>query len=139
MACLLFFNFALSLIATTIIITGITTSRWLVFIDGTNSNIRSERSIGIINSCQRLYRLADTDQYLTFSNGSSHSVGDDAFVCFNRLLKWNNASSSGPELFGKLKKPMKFFSNELCYYGCFLIGNQTDKFNNDHFIDTAIT
>jgi len=84
---------------------GVTTSRWLVFVDDATPSITSERSNGIISSCQRLYRQGNTDEYSTINNlstSSNNSVYDDAYVCFNRLLKWHNASIIGPELLGKL-------------------------------------
>lgn len=106
MSCLLFFNFILLILSITLLILGVTTSRWLVFVDDNTTNITSERTNGIITSCQRLYRQGNTDQYstlnnLTTTNNSSNSVYDDAYVCFNRLLKWHNASIIGPELLGK--------------------------------------
>jgi hypothetical protein len=107
MSCLLFFNFILLLLSITLLILGVTTSRWLIFIDDSMTNITSEHSIGIISSCQRLYRQGNTDQYTPINNltsSTSNSVYDDAYVCFNRLLKWYNASIIGPELLGKLKK-----------------------------------
>jgi hypothetical protein len=105
MSCLLFFNFILLLISITLLILGITTSRWLILADDNNTaNITTENSNGIISSCQRLYRQGNTDQYSTVynsTNSSSDSIYDDAYVCFNRLLKWHNASIAGPELLGK--------------------------------------
>jgi len=103
MSCLLFFNFILLLLSIVLLILGITTSRWLVFVDDNTPNLTSERSNGIISSCQRLYRQGNTDQYstinnLTSSTSSSNSIYDDAYVCFNRLLKWHDASIIGPEL-----------------------------------------
>jgi hypothetical protein len=92
----------------TLLILGITTSRWLVLTDDNTGNMTTEHSNGIISSCQRLYRQGSTDQYSTVNNStssSSDSIYDDAYVCFNRLLKWHNASITGPELLGKLKKP----------------------------------
>jgi hypothetical protein len=83
---------------------GITTARWLVFVDETTTSLTSEHSNGIISSCQRLYHQDNTDQYSTINNltSSSNSAYDDAYVCFNRLLKWHNASIIGPDLLGKL-------------------------------------
>jgi len=110
MSCLIFFNFILLLLSITLLILGVTTSRWLVFVDDNTTNMTSERSNGIISSCQRLYRQGNTDQYSTINNSTSsisNSVYDDAYVCFNRLLKWHNASIIGPELLGKLKKPIQ--------------------------------
>jgi len=100
MSCLLFFNFILLLLSITLLILGLTTSRWLVFVDDNITNLTSERSNGIISSCHRLYRQIDTDQYSTINNLtiSSNSIYVDAYVCFNRLLKWHNASMIGPEL-----------------------------------------
>jgi hypothetical protein len=107
MTCLLFFNFILLLLSITLFVLGITTSRWLILVDNNINNITSERSNGIISSCQRLYHQSHTDQYSTIYNSSissrsSSSIYDDAYVCFNRLLKWHNASIIGPELLGKL-------------------------------------
>jgi hypothetical protein len=110
MSCLLFFNFILLLLSITLLILGITTSRWLVLVDDNTTNITSERTNGIISSCRRLYRLDNTDQYSTLNNStssSSNSIYDDAYVCFNRLLKWHNASITGPQLLGKLKRPIQ--------------------------------
>lgn len=113
MSCLLFFNFILLILSITLLILGITTSRWLVLLDDNPMNITSERTNGIISSCQRLYRQGNTDQYSTTNNinmSNSNSVYDDAYVCFNRLLKWYNPSINGPELYGKFrKKPLKIF------------------------------
>lgn len=109
MSCLLLFNFILLLLSITLLILGVTTSRWLVFIDNNTPDIMSERTNGIISSCQRLYRQGNTDQYSTINNlttSSNNSIYDDAYICFNRLLKWYNASIIGPELLGKLKKPI---------------------------------
>jgi len=106
MSCLLFFNFILLLLSITLLILGVTTSRWLVFVDDNTTNVTSERSNGIISSCQRLYRQGNLDQYSTISNSTTTSEYDDAYVCFNRLLKWHNASIIGPELLGKPKKPL---------------------------------
>lgn len=105
MSCLLFFNFILLLHSITLLILGVTTSRWLVFNDDTSNSLLNERSIGIISSCQRLYRQGTTDQYSTINNftttGSTNSIYDDAYVCYNRLLKWHHTSINGPELLGK--------------------------------------
>lgn len=102
MSCLLFFNFILLLHSITLLILGVTTSRWLVFNDDTSNSLLNERSIGIISSCQRLYRQGTTDQYSTINNftttGSTNSIYDDAYVCYNRLLKWHHTSINGPEL-----------------------------------------
>jgi hypothetical protein len=109
MSCLLLFNFILLLLSITLLILGVTTSRWLVFVDDNTTDITSERSNGIISSCQRLYRQGNMDQYSTINNlttSSSNSIYDDAYVCYNRLLKWHNASIIGPDLLGKLKKPL---------------------------------
>jgi hypothetical protein len=106
MSCLLFFNFILLLLSITLLILGVTTSRWLVFVDDNTNNVTSERSNGVISSCQRLYRQGNLDQYSTINNSTTSSEYDDAYVCFNRLLKWHNASVIGPELLGKLKKPI---------------------------------
>lgn len=70
-------------------------------------NITSERSIGIISSCQRLYRQGNTDQYSTTNNlstSNSNNAYDDAYVCFNRLLKWYDTSINGPELYGEFEE-----------------------------------
>jgi hypothetical protein len=108
MSCLLLFNFILLILSITLLILGITTSRWLVLVDDNTTTNNSERSNGIISSCQRLYRQNNTDQYSTVNNStSSNSIYDDAYVCYNRLLKWHNTSILGPELLGKLKKPSK--------------------------------
>ena len=107
MSCLLFLNFLLLIFAIALLILGITTPRWLVVVDESIAGARSERSIGIIASCQRLYRQAADDQFSTVTNVSSASNAldeEDASVCFNRLLKWNNATSAGPALLGM---PMK--------------------------------
>lgn len=115
MGCLLLFNFILLLLSITLLILGVTTSRWLVFVDDNTTDITSERSNGIISSCQRLYRQGNMDQYSTINNlttSSSNSIYDDAYVCYNRLLKWHNASIIGPELLGELKKPYKLFDYE---------------------------
>ena len=102
MSCLLFFNFILLLLSITLLIVGVTTSRWLVFTDENSTSIITEHSNGIISSCQRLYRQGNTDQYSPTNNlTTSNSIYDDAYVCFNRLLKWHNASIIGPELLGK--------------------------------------
>jgi hypothetical protein len=87
--------------AVTLLILGVTTTRWLVFTETNNTNLRTERSIGIIYLCQRLYQQELTGLYSTISNSTSNSAYDDAYVCYNRLLKWYNASISGPELLGK--------------------------------------
>lgn len=103
MGCLLGFNFFLSVIGATLLITGITTPRWLVYFDEINGFVESERSVGIISSCQRLYRSADTDQYSTTNNQSyPSSIFDNAFVCYSRFHKWHNSSASGPDLLGEL-------------------------------------
>ena len=107
MGCLVFFNFLLLATAVTLLILGVTTTRWLVFTETNNINLRTERSIGIIYACQRLYYQNVTDLYSTISNFSSNSAYDDAYVCYNRLFKWYNASISGPELLGKGEKPRK--------------------------------
>ncbi|CAF0827042.1 unnamed protein product [Rotaria sp. Silwood1] len=107
MSCLLFFNFILLLFAITFLILGITTSRWLVLIDNNTNHITSENSNGIVSSCQRLYRQGNTDKYLTVNNATNINdinIYDDAYVCFNRLLKWHNASIVGPELLGQRDK-----------------------------------
>ncbi|CAF4674890.1 unnamed protein product, partial [Rotaria sp. Silwood2] len=101
MSCLLFFNFILLLFAITLLLLGITTSRWLVIVDNNTSYISSENSNGIVSSCQRLYRQGNTDKYITVNNETNsinQYIYDDAYVCFNRLLKWYNASMVGPEL-----------------------------------------
>ena len=109
MSCLLFLNFLLLIFAIALLILGITTPRWLVVVDESTSGARSERSIGIIATCQRLYQQNVDDQYSTVTNVSSASStsDEDASVCFNRLLKWNNATSAGPELLGMPMKPVE--------------------------------
>lgn len=103
MACLLFFNFLLLTSAVTLLLLGITTNRWLVFTDGDQSLIESERSIAILYSCHRLYRQGNSDQYSLLKNLTIRNTDDEAFVCYNRLLKWANSSISGPELLGEKK------------------------------------
>ncbi|CAF3768714.1 unnamed protein product [Rotaria sordida] len=101
MSCLLFFNFILLIFAITLLILGITTSRWLILIDNNTDHIIREKSNGIVSFCQRLYRQGNTDNYLTVNNGTSSidkNIYDDAYICYNRLLKWHNASIIGPEL-----------------------------------------
>ncbi|CAF0808235.1 unnamed protein product [Adineta steineri] len=104
MSCLLFFNFILLFLSISLFVLGITTSRWLVLIDDDNiNNITSERSNGIITSCQRLYRQNNLDQYsyvynITSSSRMNYNIYDDAYVCFNRLFKWHNESINGPDL-----------------------------------------
>ena len=108
MSCLLFFNFLLLFLSISLFILGVTTSRWLVFLDENSNSVITERSNGILTSCQRLYRQNNLEQYSTVYNLTSSSrdiqnLYDDAYVCFNRLLKWHNSSISGPDLLGKLK------------------------------------
>lgn len=101
MACLLFFNFLLLTSAVTLLLLGITTNRWLVFTDGDQTFIESERSIAILYSCHRLYRQGNTDQYTLIKNLTIENTNDEAFICYNRLFKWANASFTGPELLGE--------------------------------------
>jgi hypothetical protein len=118
MSCVLFFNFILLLLSITLLILGVSTSRWLVFVDDNTTNLTSERSNGIISSCQRLYRQGNTDQYSTINNlttSSNNSIYDDAYICFNRLLKWHNTSIIGPELLGKLSKSIQCLIYSLYY------------------------
>lgn len=105
MSCLLFFNFVLLLFAITLLILGVTTSRWLV-VPGNNPNhINTEVSEGIVSSCQRLYHDGMTKQYATGSNTTNIEndiyLYNDAYTCSNRLLKWHNSSLPGPEIKGK--------------------------------------
>jgi hypothetical protein len=104
MSCLLFFNFLLSLMTITLFIVGTTTPKWLVFIDRNDFNFECEHTIGIIATCQRLYRQGIADQYATISNATSKNMNADAYVCYNRLLKWLNTSIHGPELLGKRRR-----------------------------------
>ncbi|CAF4599367.1 unnamed protein product, partial [Rotaria magnacalcarata] len=46
MGCLLFFNFTLLLFAITLLILGITTSRWLITVDNNSNHINTERADG---------------------------------------------------------------------------------------------
>ncbi|CAF0804694.1 unnamed protein product [Adineta ricciae] len=103
MSCLLFFNFLLLFLSISLFILGVTTSRWLVFLDENSNSMITERSNGILTSCQRLYRQNNLEQYsivynLTSSSRDIQNIYDDAYVCFNRLLKWHNSSISGPDL-----------------------------------------
>jgi len=117
MSCILFFNFILLLLSITLLILGVTTSRWLVFNDDNTNHYTNERSLGIISSCQRLYRQGNTDQYLTINNltGTNlmNSIYDDAYVCYNRLLKWHNTSINGPELLGKIRRHLTIYSQSI--------------------------
>ena len=113
MSCLLFFNFLLLFLSISLFILGVTTSRWLVFLDENSNSMITERSNGILTSCQRLYRQNNLEQYsivynLTSSSRDIQNLYDDAYVCFNRLLKWHNSSISGPDLLGKLKSNKPF-------------------------------
>lgn len=101
MACLLFFNFLLITSAVTLLLLGITTSRWLVLTDGDQTFIESERTISILYSCQRLYRQGNSEQFSLIKNLTNRNSDDEAFVCYNRLFKWANVSAVGPELLGE--------------------------------------
>ncbi|CAF1429091.1 unnamed protein product [Rotaria sordida] len=140
MSCLLFFNFILLIFAITLLILGITTSRWLILIDNNTDHIISEKSNGIVSFCQRLYRQGNTDNYLTVNNGTSSidkNIYDDAYICYNRLLKWHNATIIGPELldYQKALIGMSFGCVFVAIIALFLsqLINTNTSFNNFRF------
>jgi len=107
MNCILFFHFILLFISITLLISGISTSKWFIYIhENTTGIISREYSNGIIKICQRLYRQGNTDQYSFMYNWINNDsyINDDVYICFNRLFKWYNAAISGPELLGKLNR-----------------------------------
>ena len=78
---------------------GIATPRWLIYVNENPTGVVNEHLNGIVKICQRLYRQGNTDQY---SSKSNTYMSGNAYICFNYLFKWHNASINGPELLGKL-------------------------------------
>ncbi len=91
MNCILLFHFILLLISITLFILSISTSKWIVYDNGTTT--------GIMMICQRLNRQDNTDRYSLIHNSIRN---DDVYICFNHLFKWYNASINGPKLLSKL-------------------------------------
>jgi hypothetical protein len=111
MNCILLFHFILLLISITLLILGISTPRWLVYDDENHAGVVSEHSKGIVEICQRLCRKGTVDQYSIMNNSANSNsyMSHDAYVCFNYLFKWYNASLNGPELLGKFIRYIQAF------------------------------
>ncbi|CAF1142896.1 unnamed protein product [Rotaria sordida] len=100
MNCILLFHFILLIISITLLILGISTSRWLVYVNEDSTGIINEYSKGILINCHRFYRSRNVDQYLIMNNltSSNNYINRNVYICFNHLYKWYNSSINGPEL-----------------------------------------
>ncbi|CAF1456770.1 unnamed protein product [Adineta steineri] len=93
MNCILLFHFILLLISIVLLIFGISTPRWLVYINENTNGIISEYSHGIIENCRRFYQHSNDNA--TYNN---IHINDNAYICFNYLYKWHNTSRNGYDL-----------------------------------------
>ncbi|CAF4891879.1 unnamed protein product [Rotaria sp. Silwood1] len=104
MSRILLFHFVLLIISISLLIFGISTPRWLIYLNENTTGTINEYSKGILIICHRFYRSYNVDQYSIMNNltNNNNYIYNNIYICFNRLYKWYNSSISGPELLSVL-------------------------------------